>query len=593
MMSQYPKQPVAALVGILLLLSVIAWSGCASMEFARPPVQEPEEESLGPPPPPDLQDDPIRHSYTAFALSALHGVHGRYETALDHLQKAIEYDPNSVFLLRRAALLLKQLKRNEEAMAYAEKCAVLEPETEEHHLLVGEIAGLLNREDEAIRAYARALEIHPEHTRARLVMTTLLIKNQAYDQALNQLDRVIDQDPNLVIAHYYRGRVFLETGNPERSEEAYLEALRLNERMEPALFDLGSMYQMQGRFDKAAEIYERLIDYYPVNMTVRERLVDLYYRLEREGEAEKHMEAIKGRSKPGEQARQSLGLIYLRHGKLDESITELDMIVQAWPDDDKSRYFLASAHEERGDMDEALAHFQRLKAGSEYYLNAQLHIAYILDAQEETEEAEAVLRRALVDGNDKEELFLMLASILEGQEKLAEAQTVLSEGLKLHPRSAELVFRLGVILDKSGEKEASLEQMRLVLDIDPDHADAMNYIGYTYAEQGVRLDEALNLIQQALRIKPESGYITDSLGWVYFQKGEYEEALKHLERAASLQPEDPTIAEHLGDVYMKQGMHEKALEAYTRALELNHTDPEAIQEKMDRVRELPQGNEKD
>jgi len=591
MMSQYRKHPVVALTGILLLLSVIAWSGCASMERARPPVQEPEEESLGPPPPPDLQDDPIRHSYAAFALSALHGVHGRYETALDHLQKAIEYDPNSVFLLRRAALLLKQLKRNEEAMAYAEKCALLEPETEEHHLLVGEIAGLLNREDEAIRAYARALEIRPDHTRARLVMTTLLIKNQAYDQALSQLDRVIDQDPNLVIAHYYRGRVFLETGNAERSEEAYLEALRLNERMEPALFDLGSMYQMQGRFDKAAEIYERLIDYYPVNMIVRERLVDLYYRLEREGEAEKHMEAIKGRSKPGEQARQSLGLIYLRHGKLDESITELDMIVQAWPNDDKSRYYLASAYEERGDLDQALTHFQKLDPGSDYFMNAQMHIAYIYDAQDKAEEAEAVLRSALSTDKEKEEIYLMLASVLEGRKKYEEAIGIIREGLKQYPRNAELVFRLGVVLDKSGDKEASLEQMQRVLEIEPDHADALNYIGYTYAEQGIRLDEAFDLIQKALQIKPDSGYIIDSLGWVYFQKGEYEEALKHLERAAAIQPEDPTIAEHLGDVYVKNGLYEKALKAYTRALDLDHPDPKAVRAKIDEIKGLHPENE--
>jgi len=588
MMLQDRKNLATILAWTLILLPLIAWSGCAGMEGTRQDLQEPDETAFSLPSPPDLEDDPIRHSYAEFARFALHSVHGRYETARGHLERAIENDPENVFLLRRMALLLKQLKKNEEALVYAEKCVTLEPEEEGHYLLVAEIAGLLGREDEAIRAYEKALEINPEHKRPRLILTTLLIKNQAYDRALGQLARIIEQDPNLVLAHYYRGRVFLEMGNPSRSEESYLEALRLNQRMEPALFDLGSLYQMQGRFDKAVEIYERLIDYYPVNMTVRERLIDLYYKLDREEAAKKQLEEIKGQSKPGERARQSLGLIYLRHGKLDESIAELDMIVQAWPKDDKSRYYLASAYEERGDLDQALTHFQKLEAGSDYFANAQMHIAYIFDAQDKEEEAEAVLRKALSMDQEKEEIYLMLGSILEGQEKYADAISIIQEGMKHYPRNAEFVFRLGVVLDKSGEKEASLEQMRHVLEIEPDHADALNYIGYTYAEQGIRLDEAFALIQKALQIKPESGYIIDSLGWVYFQKGEYEEALKHLQRAAAIQPEDPTIAEHLGDVYAKNGMYGKALEAYTRALDMDHPDSKAVRAKIDEIKGLHQ-----
>ena len=108
--------------------------------------------------------------------------------------------------------------------------------------------------------------------------------------------------------------------------------------------------------------------------------------------------------------------------------------------------------------------------------------------------------------------------------------------------------------------------MSSIIEINPNHADALNYIGYTYAEQGIRLDEAMSLIEKALSIKPDSGYIIDSLGWVYFQKGMYDEALKYLEQAASHVPNDPTIMEHLGDVYFKKGMFKKSLEMYEKAL---------------------------
>jgi len=119
----------------------------------------------------------------------------------------------------------------------------------------------------------------------------------------------------------------------------------------------------------------------------------------------------------------------------------------------------------------------------------------------------------------------------------------------------------------------------------------LNYIGYTYAEQGIRLEEAMDLIQRALKVKPDSGYIIDSLGWVYYQKGLYEEALKYLLEAAKLVPNDPTIIEHLGDVYFKKRMYEKSLEEYEKALTLNHPQSDKVKEKIQQLKKLLHQNQ--
>jgi tetratricopeptide (TPR) repeat protein len=145
---------------------------------------------------------------------------------------------------------------------------------------------------------------------------------------------------------------------------------------------------------------------------------------------------------------------------------------------------------------------------------------------------------------------------------------------------------MGVVFDKKGNKEKGLEQMKRILEFQPEHADALNYIGYTYAEQGIRLDEALDLIQRALKIKPDSGYIIDSLGWVYYQKGLYDEALRHLLEAARLVPNDPTIAEHLGDVYYKKKMYEQSLENYEKAISLKHPEADKVKEKIQQLKKL-------
>ncbi|MFH1490579.1 MAG: tetratricopeptide repeat protein, partial [Pseudomonadota bacterium] len=175
---------------------------------------------------------------------------------------------------------------------------------------------------------------------------------------------------------------------------------------------------------------------------------------------------------------------------------------------------------------------------------------------------------------------------LENRKEFQKAIDIVEEGLKQNEKNIELLFRYGVLLDKSGEKEKCLEKMKKVLEIDPDYSDALNYIGYTYAEQGVRLEEALDLIQKALKLKPDSGYIIDSLGWVYFQKGLYDKALEALEKAVGLTPKDPTIAEHLGDVYLKKKAYQKSLEMYRKALALSHPEPEKIEKKIGEVKEV-------
>jgi Flp pilus assembly protein TadD len=133
--------------------------------------------------------------------------------------------------------------------------------------------------------------------------------------------------------------------------------------------------------------------------------------------------------------------------------------------------------------------------------------------------------------------------------------------------------------------------MKLVIEKDPDHAEALNYLGYTYADRNMNLDEALELIERALEIKPESGYIVDSLGWVYYQRGEYRKAIRELERAVTLTPDDPVINEHLGDGYLKLDQKTKALDSYKRALEL---DPQGDQlKKLEEKIETLEAEEKE
>jgi tetratricopeptide (TPR) repeat protein len=126
-----------------------------------------------------------------------------------------------------------------------------------------------------------------------------------------------------------------------------------------------------------------------------------------------------------------------------------------------------------------------------------------------------------------------------------------------------------------GNWAAAEDDLKVAIKLNPESALALNYLGYSWADQGVHLDQALDYIKKAVRLRPEDGFIIDSLGWAYYQMGRFEDALPHLEKAASLEPTDPTIIAHLGDVYWKVGRRIEARFQWQRALDFTQ-DPEEI-----------------
>lgn len=149
---------------------------------------------------------------------------------------------------------------------------------------------------------------------------------------------------------------------------------------------------------------------------------------------------------------------------------------------------------------------------------------------------------------------------------------VLEQLVARQPESAVAHFLLGAGYERTGKRKEAVAAFRKVLEIDPDFHAALNYLGYTFAEAGENLDEALRLVRRAVALDPDNGSYVDSLGWTYHQLGRHEQAREALERAARLEPADATLQEHLGDVYVALGQNDRAREAYRRALELGDED---------------------
>jgi len=244
---------------------------------------------------------------------------------------------------------------------------------------------------------------------------------------------------------------------------------------------------------------------------------------------------------------------------------------------DEARTSWGQALEKAGRPDEAMAVLSRISDTSPYYASARGQIAWALRRQDRDAEAISVAREAAERTQDRG-LQVQLADLYRSMNRYEEAETLLTGIIEADAAAGRtdwsLLFARGACreaLDRWPEAEADL---KAALELQPKNPSVLNYLGYAYVDRGIRLEEGLDLIRTALTYDPDSGFITDSLGWAYYRLGRYELATYFLEKAVELEPGDPTLNDHLGDAYWRAGRKLEAKYQWERSLKLDPAEQE-------------------
>lgn len=251
------------------------------------------------------------------------------------------------------------------------------------------------------------------------------------------------------------------------------------------------------------------------------------------------------------------------------------------PERDAILFNLATIAERQGQRGEALQLHREVQAGA-HYLDAQIRIAHLLSEAGDLEAARSHLRNAEVEPDDRRRLVFTEVLLLRNADRNDEALKTLDEALLNAPEDPDLLYEAGMLAERLNDLPRMEQYMRMVMEIDPDHAHAYNALGYTLAERGVRLDEAEELILRALELAPEDAFILDSMGWVRFRRDDAAEALSYLERAYAIR-KDPEIAAHLGEVLWVLQRRDEATAIWDRALR-DHPDNKVLGETVQRLR---------
>jgi len=363
--------------------------------------------------------------------------------------------------------------------------------------------------------------------------------------------------------------------------EEMQRALALRPGWEIAAVHNGRILQRNSSTD-AIEFYRDYLKNYPAANEVRIAYIRLLIGDNQNDLAREQLQWLSENNSEDAEIMLAVGLLATEMGDFDITETSFKKALSlGYKDTNAVHFHLGQIYEETKRPDMAMASYQMVKSGNRY-LPAQIRYADLLALKGHLKEAREHLQK-LPAANDQQAAHLILAEaqILRRSKADKEVFDLLNEGLKTLPDYPELLYDRALAADKLGKFNIAEQDLRKLIKLKPDNAHAYNALGYSLAERGTQLPEALKLIRKAVELSPEDPYIMDSLGWVYYRMGNFVEGLNYLNLAFAARP-DPEIAAHLGEVLWVKGAKEDAKDIWRYALEKD-PDNEVLLETLQRL----------
>ncbi|MEN8141755.1 MAG: tetratricopeptide repeat protein [Thermodesulfobacteriota bacterium] len=506
--------------------------------------------------------------------------------AQDAYAKAMLCDPGSQFLKRQLVELLIVMGKKEKASMLVENMAADEELTNATRIELAGIFENLGRSASAIALMEEAVIADPTDGQSLLTLGFLYLRHERLPQARSVLETYVDRDPESYAGAVLLAKTYRIQGETKLAGKMYERVLELNWSMAQAV-EAAEFYEGAGDVPRALTIYERLEAEDDVNDDLRRKMAALYVASSDFPKALAQLKIMRQESEQPERLDLAIGQLFLEQRDYPAAINHFQQMLGQYPEMTVVRPMLALAHHGAGDDKTARQVLAQVDPASPEFSDSMLITVRLFKDAGKEAAAISFLKGLLADEKRRRQVFsFVLADLYLKQGDEAKGQAVFEQALELYPESPRLLFEYGLYQEKCGRPQEALAYMEKVLALDGDDALALNYIGYTWAEQGVNLDQALDYVSRAAKARPEDGFVRDSLGWVYYRLGHFDQAVSELREAVTLEPDDPTINEHLGDALAKSGELTLAVGSYDRALRLykDEDDRLHVKEKLAVIR---------
>jgi tetratricopeptide (TPR) repeat protein len=509
--------------------------------------------------------------------------------ALPHLEAGVDAVPQGMQARLTLAQSLLRLGRGADAWPHVQVLLSERPEDPRIQLLAGQSMRQAGRLDEAagyLRQAASNADVRP---RATIELVEALAAGGKHREAADLMGEFIRTEGSTVAALARWATLLVRAGDRERANQVLDGILEKDPGFRDALLLKAMLAAGAGDVQGAEQLYRRVLAGDAADPDAALGLARLLVELRRLDEARTLLAGVWARvvegklesDEAGVEVAQELAAVELVDEKPDAALPWLRRL-DVLPLSRRSLALWAGHFRLRKANREGIDYFVAAKVGEDpgaERARSAFEAEFRLAAGEE--DAALRLLEPLLAG-DEDEVLAALGT-LERAKRYAQVVELSRQALARLPEARGVRFALAASLERSDRWEESEKQFLEILVVQPDDAPSLNYLGYMYADRGVKLEEAREMLLKAVSLDPTSGAYIDSLGWVYFRLGEYGLAEKHLTEAARLAPSDPTVNEHMGDLFRALGDAARAAEWYRRALACEADDPEQpakIREKL-------------
>lgn len=569
--------PIPIRTALLLALAVSA-CGCAVLqpqaEMPAEPGPVPTETAL-----PESPEARLQYHVLVAELAAQRNA---LDTAAEHYLQAAELSGNADLAenATRYALLSGDEDR---ALLAALRWSSLVPESIPPRELIARNHLLQGRLDALYAECTAIIARHPDGRDEGFREVALLLSTDAdhADPALAVMQRLVNDDPQRAAGHYAYGLLAVRLGRHELGIQQADAALEL-ERDWPEAYLLKIGGQVRAaQFEAAGRTLERALATTDDPVLLRLSYARLLLEAEQTEAATAQYQKVLQQDEGNPDALYALALLALQARELDQAYGYLLTLFDSGQRRDEAAWFLAQIEEQRQDYRNAYQWYGAVTGGSRV-VDAQLRRAYALYKFEGISSALTYLEKFGRNNPElAQRLFAAEAELYYEDGRSAMALERYEAGLREFPDDTDLRYGRAMMQAELGNFPAAEEDLRVLLARDPDDARSLNALGYLLTNHSDQYQEALGLIERALKLTPDDPAVIDSMGWIHYRLGNLERSLELLRRAFELQP-DPEIAAHLGEVLWQLGQRDQAQDVWRTALadDPNHR---VLRETVDRL----------
>lgn len=509
--------------------------------------------------------------HSEFTVGVYKLENGMVLEAVDHLEYAWRLsvsDPSVGLRLADAYFLLKNFTRSEIVID-----EILAGDRRQPHALLfkAKLRYLKRDVEAAIAMLERLRDIGASTFESERLLGNACYEIGEDEKAIAAYERCIRHDPSYPYIYLRYGRLLVETSDGEGAEKAFRRALSLDAGFSEAAVDLAELLLKQGRTDEGLAVLERALLDEPTDTRALLQLATMYQESGRLEPAIRLLERIgSARSLPRE-ARVVLGRLYFDTDRFEKAFDVFSQIFEQEGPNDQIARILGELSLKLGETGRALEFYRRaIEIAPEDFHN---HLGLFVASQDEYVEGKAIelspedearlltTAAGLVPEDDFEGNYVVGVALL-GADSLDAAQAHLLKANELRPNDRSILISLASIHEKRSEYVEAEGYLSELFERSSDDPSILNFYAYLLAQMKVDLPRAEKMARAALKHDPDNGYYLDSLGWIYYQMGEYAGAVAELERASDRVKDDPTILEHLGDAYKALERFDEAKTAY-------------------------------